>query len=401
MISIIIFYIILLVGSGLFYILYRGDISFYLFLFVIILPVFSMLSMILSKKKLRISVNSTADGRKNNKFPVIISISNRSVFPFSVVRITLEYYNSQINSVKTFDINTSASGHSDFQLKLSLSSEYCGIICVKIKKVRVYDLLGIFSCKIPNKLLLSSKYQCQVGIVPEIIDLDAEISSVKSVDYESDFYSKTQSGDDPSEIYDMHDYNPGDKLNKIHWKLTAKLDSIYVKDYSLPVSSSVYIFYYNSLTDHASKEEIKRNDAVLDVIFSLSYFLCENDLSHKIIFKSNDDTGYKAVKIEDVEDLYATFFEMIFTTKADENFSFTESFVYENSISPMSRILYFKADGDPSSFSVDEYFSNCYVTLFCCKNEGNEIIDISHDNYFDIIKIDPDNIQKSVGYIDI
>ena len=55
-------------------------------------------------------------------------------------------------------------------------------------------------------------------------------------------YSDEESGDDPSQIFEIRDYRPGDKMQKIHWKLSAKSDSLIVKEYSEPVGFAIVIF---------------------------------------------------------------------------------------------------------------------------------------------------------------
>ena len=409
MISVIVFYIVLLLGSGLFYILYKGVISFYLFLFIIILPIFSLICMLISRKMIHISLSSPSEGKKGGKFPIIVNISNSSLCSFPILKIKLEYYNSQIKVPKAFYVSTSISAKSNFQLKLELSSDYTGIVDVRIKKVTLYDFMGLFFCFLPKKNYPDSANRSRIGIFPEIITLNAELSSVKSVDYESDFFSKTQKGDDPSEIFDMHDYQPGDKLNKIHWKLSAKLDNLFVKDYSLPVSSSVYIFYNNFLGKSPTEDDIRKNDALLTVLFSLSFYLCENELSHKVIY-TNESGDFSEIKIEETSDLYTAFFEMIAPTEVTSERMLVENYLYENQISPFSRILFFSLDGSEFISAADELFADCRITVFSAdsmtqvqseKQDVSTLSDYQNNNYSDMIKINPENIAGSIEYIDI
>ena len=46
-------------------------------------------------------------------------------------------------------------------------------------------------------------------------------------------------GDDVSQISQIRNYIPGDKLQNIHWKLSAKNEELQVKEFSKPYSDEV------------------------------------------------------------------------------------------------------------------------------------------------------------------
>ena len=48
-------------------------------------------------------------------------------------------------------------------------------------------------------------------------------------------YEKDRKGEDASEIYDVREYRAGDRMQKVHWKLSAREDTIYIKEFSYPL----------------------------------------------------------------------------------------------------------------------------------------------------------------------
>ncbi len=52
---------------------------------------------------------------------------------------------------------------------------------------------------------------------------------------------ETVPGDDPGETYDIREYQPGDSIRQIHWKLSGKLDDIMIREKSFPVDDTVLI----------------------------------------------------------------------------------------------------------------------------------------------------------------
>ncbi|MCL2333065.1 MAG: DUF58 domain-containing protein, partial [Actinomycetia bacterium] len=75
-------------------------------------------------------------------------------------------------------------------------------------------------------------------------------------------------GDDPCELYDLRDYQPGDRLSRIHWKLSDKYDRLMVKEYGRVVASDALITF----DLNADAPEI---DALMDTLCSLASFFRE------------------------------------------------------------------------------------------------------------------------------
>ena len=58
-------------------------------------------------------------------------------------------------------------------------------------------------------------------------------------DGEGDKYSPHKPGDDPTELFGLRPYREGDRLSRIHWKLSQKTGQTLVKELGLPVSERV------------------------------------------------------------------------------------------------------------------------------------------------------------------
>ena len=51
---------------------------------------------------------------------------------------------------------------------------------------------------------------------------------------EAEIYDDFHPGDDPSEIFGVREFRAGDKMQSIHWKLSAKSDDLLVRENSQP-----------------------------------------------------------------------------------------------------------------------------------------------------------------------
>ena len=69
---------------------------------------------------------------------------------------------------------------------------------------------------------------------------------------EAESYDDFQPGTDVSQIFDVREYRPGDRLQRIHWKLSAKSDGLLVREDSQPLACAV-VFLLDMLPQMAGK----------------------------------------------------------------------------------------------------------------------------------------------------
>ncbi len=312
-------YPVLLIASLLFCILYIDDLSFYLFVFLLIIPVIMLLLLIYSKSRLNFSLaTGNIVSAKNSSIPLIIKISNRSVIPVSNVRVYVKYYNMLDKTSNVVAVNTPAFPKNVQRLQLSVLSKHCGIVRFEIVKIRVFDLMHLFSLR----FMKFKKVDCtvSVSVFPEISEIDATTTHYTEYDSDNDVFSKTKKGDDPSEIFGIHEYAEGDKISRIHWKITAKLDKVYVKDYSLPVNNTITILVDMFRFGKTDGEFLEIYDSVLECGASASAFLLENDIPHRICRFDSSVGGNVCDAIENYDDFSMSFNSILKTgSSAQQN----------------------------------------------------------------------------------
>lgn len=150
------------------------------------------------------------------------------------------------------------------QGKVSFPIDYSryGIHKVKINKILLFDMMRLFCRRI------AKNKEITVIVVPKIYPVAAEWNFDENLyDGDSEHYSETKPGDDPSQIFDIRDYQEGDRLSRIHWKVSMKLNRVMVKEYSrqLPDGVDFYI-------------DMKQGKECMDVLFSLGIFFVEQGI---------------------------------------------------------------------------------------------------------------------------
>jgi len=271
-------YLILIVISVLFYILYVEKFSFYLMIFILSFPVAMLVILLFGKFFIKCTLTpvSTTSVKKSN-CGFNLKIINKSIFPFPTAVIKIKYKNRLSDNSDTFKISVPIHSLASQTVTFNLSSEFCGVINAKVVHIRLFDYLMLFSCRI------KSDSQADVYIIP---DAAAEIipnKPNKIHDETSTEFSKYKSGDDPSEIFELKDYVPGDKINRIHWNLSSKQNQLITKHYSLNIDSPVAVV--SDILFDMKETNLIKIDTALEIIYKVSFTFLENQIRHYAYIK--------------------------------------------------------------------------------------------------------------------
>lgn len=189
--------------------------------------------------------------------------------------------------------------------RITVPVDNCGNIAITVHKVRIYDYLSIFAWTIgrdfetQNILVLPSLREMYLG----------KDRWYNETSLDSDRFSLYKKGDDPSEIFDIRSFMDGDKIQRIHWKLSSKTGSLMVKEGSLPLTKVVNIFIDLCVDKH---EEIKNKkkqkkaqyqdmNLLVQGIYSVAMFMIEHAIPQKYIWydKENDIVQERVVEQEE------------------------------------------------------------------------------------------------------
>lgn len=230
-------------------------------------------------------------------YDIKLYLTNRSFFPVPMIKIVVEFGSCFLSERTTETIINSIDAKGNVCLTISATSKYCGMYEYRIKKIRIYDYFSIFQfSKKCNK-------QIKVAILPNIHAIEETLAvNNASVLVESDLFSSIKSGDDPSELYGIRTYEQGDKMNRIHWKLSMKQDELMVKQFGLPINCAVAI-----MADFYVGERLltlEQMDGMIEAILTLSLSLVYQEQIHYIIWYDESKENCERFRVEREEDCY-------------------------------------------------------------------------------------------------
>ncbi len=262
-------YGVLLLAAIIFHIFVVDYISFWILAFLVMLPLVSLLVTVLAMGGVTAElIIMNASILKNEPLPIQLKIYNKYLFATCMARVKLSIRNEllQQEQIRTFFMAASHSGQTVVEV---ISSEYCGMLRCSIAELRIYDALGLFSFR------KKAESSYLVSVLPSVYPLMA-INSEILQDIQNNITSRTMKGNDPSEIMDVREYRDGDRLARIHWKLSDKYDQLMVKDFGDPISNDVLLLF--DLNGNSSVEI----SGLLDAVYSISNFLIKNQITYEI-----------------------------------------------------------------------------------------------------------------------
>lgn len=301
-------YLAVAVISGVFFVLYRDMLALVLFLVILAIPIFLFVITVLMRLGVRIRVSADRTVYSNEDTATLtLEITNYSLLPISQITVFANYKNAFFKQYDVGEFQFFAPPLSKNRYEIEIRSRHAGKVDVFFKKARVMDYFGVFSLPIRMKKHLS------VSFLPRIHSIEPALRKNTYTASETNLYSKHKPGDDPAEVFAIREYVDGDKLSRIHWKLTSKQDKYMVKDYSLPINEAVLILPELAFVE-GDEANLDLIDAVLEIAFSLSHTLIERKTLHAIGYYNAEADKVCVQKINDLDDLYSVFGEMFNTS---------------------------------------------------------------------------------------
>lgn len=267
---------VLLVAFGL--IFYHHYALMIMFVFMLIAPAVSYVVTRRNIDKFSIKV----DAKKSSvgkKIPVDICfhVKNQSLIPLEGVKVQMSLCNCFYENDEEYELIIPAIPKKTRIATISVNGIYCGRMIAKIEKVTIYDIFGLF------------QFKKEVNSAAEIYIMPSKSSKFENVQLSvlgvtDDEELQMKKGDDVSQISEIRNYIPGDKLQNIHWKLSAKNDELQVKEFSLPYSEEVIVL----VELYVDKENPFIFDKLLENLYAFSRDLLKQGRKFKLVWKDND-----------------------------------------------------------------------------------------------------------------
>lgn len=196
-------------------------------------------------------------------------------------------------------------------------------------------------------------------IFPVLHSVDLEMLIPADGEWESEHFSEDKPGDDPSEVFDIREYEDGDRIRNIHWKLTSKRDEFMVKEYSLPLGHFGAVIL-------DSKMFLNTAEALLETALAVSHWMMQQKSPFYLIWQDGDTGEYREEWIEEEDRFYGAWSELLNSCCGKDTGDFSKYWNHEAYAS-----IYYITSQLNDVQSVPDH-----VTIFQILNESeDEVID--------------------------
>ena len=192
--------------------------TFAILVTVIVVPVLSAVTLLFVRAAVKI--NAPLSCAKGERVEVAVAVTGKLLRFFNV------HYTIVCENIFTGEIQ---------QKLLTIPTHHAGALKIFAQDAFILCPLGLFRKKItPPQAVFT---------IVQPIGYDINIPMPNATENpESDIFSTQKPGMDVSETFAIREYQPGDPIRSIHWKLTEKMDKTMVREFGLPVAGSVFLF---------------------------------------------------------------------------------------------------------------------------------------------------------------
>lgn len=298
-------YLMSIAGCVLFTILYHKHSAFVVLIAVIVVPVLSsFLTCVLAKKNVNVSLGmdetSWEKGKKGEFRVVLESLSE--LHEGNPVVITIAVYNGMGQRIQRIRKRGGLTLGKQ-QISFGFVPDYSGIHEIVLEKVKVFGSFSLFC------MTKHPREKIRFLIMPEYREFPVCISGqTDEKEGNSDRYSVSKSGNDPSEIFRIRAYRPGDKMNQIHWKYSAKQGELMVQDYGMSIACDFAVFF-----EVSGQIEPKLLEKAMEMLYYVMVHLVTEKRLFYVIWKNAGENCVCRKMIDREEAIYELFEELFRT----------------------------------------------------------------------------------------
>lgn len=277
-----ILYGLFLLAAVIFHSFYTGWFSFFLLVFAVLLPVFSLLVSLPAMIRAAYEADLPARCFCGQTVQYRLTARHMAKLPVSRCRLRLTVSDAVGGEVRQQRLELA--GTLGFALRID--TRHADVQTFQPGKGRVCDALGLFS------LPLRLPDACSIAVEPEPQEPPV-LPNLSHFQYRS-YHPKPGGGF--SEIHDLREYRPGDSLHEIHWKLSAKTDKLIVREAEEPDLGLVVLSFDFSRTR-------TQLDSTLRQLLWLSGWLTEREVAHQIDWIEPDSLEPQTKSVKTPDDL--------------------------------------------------------------------------------------------------
>ena len=207
-------YSVSLFSTFIFFLCYKMWVSWFCLIVVLFIPFLALLMSVIASQTMTFKVENPGNAPVGVPLYIKITVEGNASY-FAFCRINAEVTDHMAGTTKKLALIV----HDKGTTKIPVDTSHCGSYSYKMPKIDIYDLFGFFHFS----KTIDKDSEIVVKPVPAMPEKMPDMFGFKAK-------SLRKAKQPNTEIYDIRDYQMGDPVKSIHWKMSAKKDKLLVKE---------------------------------------------------------------------------------------------------------------------------------------------------------------------------
>lgn len=297
----IIVYLVLMALVTYFLIFFHSHLFMMLLVLMALSPVISIPCAVLLKDRISFKLSAPEEYSENGEVCYIqISVINPTMFLTLDTEFELFIENTFLSSGSHIKMSVPCRVKNTYTCAIPLRITENGLVHTSVTRVTITDLLGFVEFGIPVDL------KADINVVPASADTHEKKKDIGDISAGTTETEETNKrGYDFSDVSDVREYIPGDRLNSIHWKLSAKKDVLMVKDRESMSDEQMVL----AVDLCGGKEQV---NAAVDAAYGIIKDLLSDGVFVRMVWldiRSGDLRERKIINLHEVNEAFADMYD--------------------------------------------------------------------------------------------
>ena len=228
---------------------------------IVLLPFASLLWNRAARRGMSVRISLPSGVRKRARAEGTVRAGYGRLIPLGKVLCELEIKND-LTGEETRLTLPMEKRRDGMEAAFALETAHCGRMRTSVRRITLLDFFGFLAAQAQSDAV------GRMTVLPDTFPVEID-PALLSAPREGEDTRDDRKGTDMTETFQLRDYQPGDNLHGIHWKLSSKLDKLIFREPAQPVSNALLLYW-----DQAGGTPAQL-DTLAEAVFSVGQALSE------------------------------------------------------------------------------------------------------------------------------
>lgn len=282
--------------------MYRHPGLMVLFFAEIALTVVMFLACHYMKRNLSLEIpQKSGVARKEQTIWCALTARNKGKLPVSCFRVRLKVRYPGQRTCRTKRIYGESECGENL-LQFGILARYCGLVQLKVDKLKVYDYLSLFHAG------KSIGQEMTIAVFPTESSIETQLwAFLESQGSILPAQAAKGAREDGDEVRQIREYRQGDFVRHIHWNQSARTGQYWVKEYERETNAQVCLWIDLSGQRKAARRQL---DVFYELLWSFLVGMLKRDMAVQAFWREEGGNGIQTMRVSEGEQCQELFLSL-------------------------------------------------------------------------------------------